>query len=67
MRLVGRQRPVRQAILERSAWQPLERHERPGLALAIVEDAHEVLVREPGGRLRLAAEPLEVCGRREDL
>src|SRR5947208_3967381 len=66
-RLGGRQWPLRQPLLERSAVQPLECHERAGLGLAVVEDAHDVLVRERGQSLRLTAEPAEVRGRREDL
>ena len=59
--------PSRQPLLERPAVQPLERHERAGLVLAVVVDAHDVLVRERGESLRLAAEPVEVRGRGEDL
>ena len=67
LRLGGRQRLRRQPLLERPARQPLERHERPGLVLAVVVDAHHVLVRQRGDGLRLAPEPPEVGGRREDL
>src|SRR5439155_17836231 len=66
-RLGVRQWPLRQPLLERPAVQPLERHERAGLSLAVVVDAHDVLVPECGEGLRLTAEPAEVRGRREDL
>ena len=55
-RLGGRQRLVPQAFLERPAGQPLECHERPGLVLAIVVDAHDVLVGEGTECLRLPTE-----------
>ena len=66
-RLLRGQRLPGQALLERPVGQPLESHERAGLVLAVVEDAHDVLVRERRDRLRLPPEPLQVGGRREHL
>jgi hypothetical protein len=54
-------------VVESAARQPFECHERPGSVLAVVEDAHDVLVRKRGQRARLTAEALEIRRRRKHL
>ncbi|HEY0613301.1 MAG TPA: gephyrin-like molybdotransferase Glp, partial [Candidatus Elarobacter sp.] len=66
---VIRERPAcfAEPFFERPARQPLERHERPGRVLAVVVDAHHVLVTERRNRPRLAPETLEIGARIEHL
>jgi hypothetical protein len=58
--LVGQRPSVADASLERAAGQELEHHVRPVLALAEIEDARDVRVRERRHGPRLALEPLPV-------